>query len=142
MARLSPATAMGCRASIGCAIDAPTALTAIRTDPAHANRPALASARCAILSCSITATRLSSTAKLLRVLPPDCRVGPRHEHKRGHAGLASAGGVHYRASGTESDILLPHFISDIFRLPAGQRHDRQRWIFSAASGELAAVGDE
>jgi hypothetical protein len=41
-----------------------------------------------------------------------------------------------------SDILLPHFVSDIFRLPDGQRHDRQSWIFGAASGELAAVGDE
>jgi len=41
-----------------------------------------------------------------------------------------------------SDILLPHFVSNIFRLPDGQRHDRQSWIFGAASGELAAVGDE
>ena len=41
-----------------------------------------------------------------------------------------------------SDILLPQFVSDIFRLPDGQRHDRQSWIFGAASGELAAVGDE
>src|SRR5262249_14606397 len=41
-----------------------------------------------------------------------------------------------------SDILLPHFFSNIFRLPDGQRHDRQSWIFGAASGELAAVGDE
>ena len=41
-----------------------------------------------------------------------------------------------------SDILLPHFVSDVFRLPDRQRHDRQRRVLGAAGGELAAVGDE
>ena len=41
-----------------------------------------------------------------------------------------------------SDILLAHFVGDVFRLPDGQRDDRQSWIFGAAGGELAAVGDE
>ena len=41
-----------------------------------------------------------------------------------------------------SDLLLPHLVGDIVRLPDGQRHDRQRRVLGAAGGELAAVGDE
>jgi hypothetical protein len=78
------------------------------------------------------------------------RRGARHRCRRAWVHLLTVvfigADVAVLAEGTShvwrSDILLSHFVSDIFRLPDGQRHDRQSWIFGAASGELAAVGDE